>query len=157
MVDQNISMEYDKEIDYNNNDYNEENLYPEEDFDAGSLTVQREMSYTILKVDDLDKSRNKIIQDIMEFTSLNREDAIIVLIYFKWNTEKIRYSWYDDPELPIKCGLDLSAQAKEKLEKIDKKRVKTKSNESTNKCRICDDQILSKTDFSLKCGHQILR
>ena len=132
------------EIDnYYEDEYNEytENI-SEHEIDKNTITF--------LKPDEILEERDKIIKDAMEHLCLERDDAILALIYFKWNMDNLLTFWYDDVEsYKEKCGINVS---KESLKKLKEMNVETHS----NYCLICEDEKdeNNKDNFIiLKCGH----
>jgi ariadne-1 len=105
---------------------------------------------TFLKPDEIIKEREKVIKDAMENLCLERDDAILALIYFKWNMDNLLTFWYDDVEgYKEKCGIILS---KSSLKLLKEMNIET----NTNYCLICFEEKNdeNKNDFiSLKCGH----
>jgi ariadne-1 len=132
-------MEYNDNY-YYDNDYTNE--YEESDaLNTPDLSLQKTNSYMILKEDQLLKEREKIIKEAMEFISLDRDEAILVLIFFNWSMDNIHDKWFDDVEKnSIKCGIKL-------IDNIDNKKL-SKSKD----CLICF-QPYDTTFKSLKCNH----
>jgi ariadne-1 len=105
----------------------------------------------ILRSSDIDKLRSRIVEDFVEFSSLPKDEAAIVLIHYKWNIDKLKGIWYDNlEENLIKCGLEMSEETK----KFNFSETNLKSTEKSSLCRICEINILDSTAFSLKCGHK---
>ena len=112
--------------------------------------LHRDNSYMMLKSSDIEKLRTMIIEEAVEYTSLSREEATVVLIQYNWNIEKLRYLWYENlEENKIKCGIELTNKARIESETIKKKRNKLVN----NLCRICEVSQLDNYSYSLKCGH----
>ena len=126
---------------YDNREYMNED---EDSFPIHSL--ERQTSYAIVKSTDLEKLRNNIIGECIDFTCLSQEEATIVLIQYQWNMERIRDQWYEDvDENRKKCGLDLNKNA---LDELKIKKVKPNNKE----CYICFTPI-DNTFFALNCNH----
>lgn len=141
MEEENIDYNYDMYSDYGYDDTYSDYHNP----------LQRENSYMILKSYDIEKLRNKIIEEAIEFTSLSREEATIVLIHYQWNIEKFRHMWYDNLEENRKnCGIELTTQSRIESESLNKKR----NNLENNICRICEISDIDHSAYSLKCGHK---
>ncbi len=105
--------------------------------------LQRQTSYQMFKTQDLLKAREEKINDAMKDLFLTRDEAIIVLIGFRWDLEKYKDVWYDNvDQYRIKFKIDLDPKVKESLDKEIKKDI----------CRICGDPY-HPSFFSLKCGH----
>ena len=132
--------------------YNENNNSEEYDYEENS-DIENESNkniITYLKPDELIKERDKVIKDAMENLCLERDNAILALIYFNWNMDKLLTFWYNDVDgYKEKCGITLS---KNSLKILNEKNIET----NTNYCLICFDEKNdeNKDNFiSLKCGH----
>ena len=130
-----------------------ENVSDEEYYYDDNIEIENDLNkniITFLKPDEIIKEREKVIKDAMENLCLERDDAILALIYFKWNMEKLLEFWYDDVEgYKEKCGIILS---KTSLKLLNEMNIET----NTNYCLICYEEKNdeNKNDFiSLKCGH----
>ena len=74
---------------------------------------------TYLKPDEIIKERDKVINGI-ENLYLEKDNAILALIYFKWNMEKLLTFWYDDVEgYKEKYGIILSKTSLKLLNEMD--------------------------------------
>ena len=126
--------EYEEDYDYENYDDN----------DLGNQILTGEES-NFLEENEISKEREKVIKEAMEKLFLERDDAILAMIYLQWNTNNLD-NWYENAdENRINAGIDLSEKTKIKL-----KEQGVESN--GNNCLICFEE---KNDecFSLKCGH----
>ena len=92
--------------------------------------------------------REKIISEAEEKLFLKRDDAILAMIYYEWNIDKLD-NWYDNIEQNrINSGIELSKETKELLKK--------EINESNEEhCLVCgeinnNNNIL----YCLNCGHK---
>ena len=109
----------------------------------------------IIRINFLDKfieeskiiaEREALIKEAKEKLFLKREDAILVMIYYKWNLDKLD-NWYDNPEEnKVKAGIELSKKTKQKLDK------KIPSN--SKYCLICQEEEKNNNFRSLNCKHQ---
>ena len=125
-----------------------ENLYYDEDeIDThDNFNHNSKNDVLILSPQDLEEAREKLIKEVMENLCLNRDESILVLIYYNWNMDKILTNWYDDVEKnKIKCGIQLSEETEKKLkdEGIEK---------NAENCQICFADKDS-TFKSLNCEH----
>ena len=78
-------------------DYNEQELNNDADNekkDEKQLTAD----YEIIKNSEIIKKRDKIIEQFIECSCLNYDEAELVLIYFNWNYDKLIDEWYDNTE-----------------------------------------------------------
>ena len=90
--------------------------------------------------------REALIKEAKEKLFLKREDAILVMIYYKWNLDKLD-NWYNNPEEnKVKAGIELSKKTKQKLDK------KIPSN--SKYCLICKEEEKNNNFRSLNCKHQ---
>ena len=115
-------------------DYNQEEEYNQIEENTGE--------YEFLKKDGFEKKRNEQIEEFVEYSSLSKEEAEVVLISYQWNFEKLSSVWYENLESnKIKCGIERS---KESLKK-DKYPY-------DGNCPICYGE-LENDNIGLKCGH----
>jgi len=133
-------------------------LYEEEDYeinyepDESDLLPQE--SFSIVKLDDLNNLREKIIKEFIEKTYMERDDSIIALINYKWNLDKINDDWYNDVEgNRKKFGIDVDENNSKELEKENIEK-------NSNYCLICFSEFEKDPKnpnnflkFSLKCNH----
>jgi ariadne-1 len=131
---------------YDEIEYGDEIYCYEEDISTTSNNLGRQSSYAIVKSDDLEKTRDTIIRECMDFTCLNKDDSIIVLTNYQWNIERIRDQWFDDVEMNRKkCGLDLLSSVEAELKK---KKILPNNKE----CLVCYEPKDNTFD-SLSCLH----
>lgn len=129
----------DYDLEDNNYDYNE---IDDDDLHNQIYTNDNNFLYE----EEIIKEREKTIKEAMEKLFLNRNDAILAMIYFEWNIDKLD-SWYENvDENKIKAGIQLSKEAKAKLKK-------EKVEVNGENCLICFEDKNDKF-FSLNCGHQ---
>ena len=78
-------------------------------FSIKSRGSSQNLSFQVIKTTDLQKFRECKIEEASEFTSLSKDESIIVLVNYQWNMEKLRDNWYENvDENKIKCGISLS-------------------------------------------------
>ncbi len=108
------------------------------------------LSYNIVHLNELISVRNKLIAEFIDQTCVERDEAIMALIDYKWNLDKITDDWYNDVDKNRKkIGIDSDENSVKQL---------AKENVIINSdfCLICYSpvKIKSKIDcFALKCGH----
>jgi len=154
------------EIDYYNDDENENhnetpniNFNNDLNYQVSSdlyydtndiLESTNPISYNIVHLNELSSVRNNLIEEYIDQTCVERDEAITALIHYKWNLDKINDDWYNDVEGNRKnFGID---QDQNSLKELAKERVKINS----NYCLICYSSVdnKNKTDCSaLKCNH----
>ena len=130
--------------DYNGDEDNEEN--------ENKINIYTEFEESrFLEEKEIIKEREKMISEVKEKLYLERDDAILVMIYFQWNIDKSD-NWYEDIEQNrINAGIDLSKELIEqfKIEKIES---------NGNACLICSEKKNKKNNLlSLNCGHQFCK
>ena len=128
---------------YGYEDYVEDYDYNEDDLNEPIISG---VSSDFLYEDEIIREREKVIKEAMEKLFLERDDAILAMIYLGWNIDKLD-EWYNNAdENKIKAGIELSNATKKKL-----KENHVESN--GDNCLVCfedkNDQF-----FSLNCGHQ---
>ena len=134
---QSNEIEENYEDDYNYDNYDENEL--------NNNIISDEIN-TFLEENEIIKERENAINEAMEKLFLERDEAILALIYLEWNLDKLEF-WYENPdENKIKAGIELSEKTKKKLKESG---VESNGNE----CLICCEEKNDKF-FSLKCGHQ---
>jgi hypothetical protein len=79
------------------------------DYDEEDLNVQvTDEENIFMEESDIISEREKIIKEAMEKLFLERNEAILVMIYYEWNLDKLD-NWYEDVDQNrIKAGLELS-------------------------------------------------
>ena len=128
-----FSQSFQESYDYDNNESN--------------LNDQKiDENINFLEETEISKEREKIISEAKDKLFLERDEAILAMIYFEWNLDKLD-NWYDDPDQnKINAGIELSEKLKKKLKK--------EGIESFGEtCLTCYEE---KNDdfFNLSCGHQ---
>src|SRR5690349_1284758 len=106
-------MSLDPDIEYTiEDDY----LFVANDDDFGVTNLAKTNSYIIMEENNCDIIRNGLIRRIEEYTYLERDQAILVLLHFDWNVDRIKEKWYDNSEKYLEmCGVTPSAESKQLL------------------------------------------
>ncbi len=109
------------------------------------LTVNTaQESNNFINESDLIKEREAMIEVAKEKLFLERNPAILAMIYYKWNEDKLD-NWYEDIEQnKVNAGIELSNKLKLKF-----KVQNIPSN--GEECLICSE---NENLFSLNCGHK---
>ena len=126
------------------NDYQEEIDYEIGDEDLGNQITDENTVF--IQEEDILKEREKMIHEAEEKLFLERPEAILAMIYFEWNLDKLDV-WYEDVDNNrIKAGMDLSPKTKAlfKQEGVP---------ENGDCCLTCYEEK-NDTFYSLNCGHQ---
>ena len=93
-------------------DMNNEEYYVDEENDLGGKIVSNGIEF--LDESEIIKERENVIQEAIEKLFLDRDNAILAMIYLEWKLNKIE-SWYDDlNNNKVKAGIELSEETKEK-------------------------------------------
>jgi len=131
------------ENNYENEIYNDE-YYTYEENDLGNKIVTAE-EIDFLEEAEIIKERENAIKEAMEKLFLERDDAILAMIFLEWKTNNLD-SWYDSEDNKYKAGIELSEETKAKL---DKEGIESNG----DNCLVCFEEK-NDTFFSLNCGHQ---
>lgn len=114
-------------------------------FGRDTYSIIRPESY-FLKENQIKEERERIISEAMEKLFLGRDDAILAMIYYDWDTDKLD-TWYDNKEQnKINSGIVVSEELKAKFQKGN-----IKSNGDI--CLICEESYKNNLDC-LSCEHQ---
>lgn len=134
-------------VDYGYSGQNQDNQMEREET---HISLTKAKSYNIIKGEDyIQQLRDKLIKDATEYLSLPRDDVVLILMYCKWNMDKITGNeWFEKQELnTANAGL---TQSKDSIAKLKKMNIKPKNND----CYIC---YIPKSDtedyFALSCNH----
>lgn len=140
-----LEIDEERQLDDFDYDYNLDENNEEEEENKINYT---EFEGTIfLNESEIIKEREKMISEAKEILFLERDDTILVMIYYQWNYEKLD-NWYENAEQNrINAGIELSKELTEQF-----KNEKVESN--GNICLICEEENNNNNLFSLNCGHQ---
>ena len=157
-------MNYDdNDYDYNEyyNDYYNENQSIDNNEQTQDLEHKSSIQNLILSksafsyrsIDDKEilLFRQEIIKEVKTFLEMPDCDVILALIYFKWNSNWLTNTWFDDPtKFSEEAGIRLSAKNASKL----KNQGVIPNNQE---CLVCftekNDLENPENYFSLSCGH----
>jgi ariadne-1 len=142
-------MSLQPDIEYNiEEDYGDELNQRDENDDFGDINLAKTNSYIILEEKNFDIIRNNLINKVEEYTYLTRDQAILVLLHFDWNVERVKEKWYDNTEKYLQmCGIAQSDEAKKLL-------LKDKVKSGNTSCLVCMDDKTTCSEFiALECGH----
>ena len=131
----------------NSQSFNDETDEYEYEFEETDLNKQvTDENTNFIPEEDILKERENMIQEAIEKLFLERDQAILAMIYFEWNIDNLD-NWYEDIDNnKAKAGIELSPQT---IEKFKKEGVESNG----NICLTCFDEK-NDTFFSLVCGHQ---
>ncbi len=126
------------------NDYQEEIDYEIGDEDLGNQITDENTVF--IQEEDILKEREKMIHEAEEKLFLERPEAILAMIYFEWNLDRLDV-WYEDVDNNrIKAGMDLSPKTKALFKQQGVP-------ENGDSCLTCYEEK-NDTFYSLNCGHQ---
>ena len=138
-------MDYDKDINYEE-EYEDKIM----DIEQNEQNNNKTLDYEIIEQENIMKKRESLIEEFMECSCLNYDEAELVLNHFKWNYDKLVEVWYDNME-EIKIDSHIE-QSPESIVNINEYFENNFLYENT--CIICGD-IKNNEDFIyLKYEHK---
>ena len=106
--------------------------------------------YEFLMQDEIEKEREKKIDEFILFSSLPKSQAELILINFNWNIDILMNDWFDKMQkIKETCGLSQTKESQKKIKEFFKK-----NKISSNCCLICYMEINQNDGISLDCKHQ---
>jgi ariadne-1 len=140
---------YDNYDEYNNYGEYEEYNVEESQNEEANIGLTKSTSYSIIKDEEIEALRDKLIKSVEDYCSLSRDDAILVCLFFKWNVEKIQEKWYDNSDMYM--VLSGVAQSRDSLKELEKSKVKPNNKE----CSVCcmEEGDCEGGFISMKCKH----
>ncbi|KAM4064602.1 IBR domain, a half RING-finger domain-containing protein [Hirsutella rhossiliensis] len=132
--------------DFDDEDFEE----PDPDFGLSSKDLERTrrqahvIPFKVFQPADIQRQQDDMINEVNMILDMRKEDAAILLRYFRWNKERLLEDYMDRPDQVLEAaGLSNNSSALPKLEAIP-----------GFMCDICceDDQGLQ--SFAMKCGHR---
>jgi ariadne-1 len=119
-----------------------------ENDDYGIINLAKTNSYVVMEENNFELIRNGLIKKIEEYAYLTRDQAILVLLHFDWNVERVKEKWYDNTEKYLElCGITQSNESKQTL-------LKNKVKPNNTNCLVCgDDKTMCAEFLALECGH----
>jgi ariadne-1 len=138
-----MSLEDDGYIDYEEDYYDQSQPI---ELDSNGILGK----YEFLMKDEIEKEKDKKIEEFEEYSSLPKPKAELVLMMYNWNIEILNNDWFDKMD-KIKqiSGLTQTKESNKKLTAYFKKNKIPKGN-----CLICDTEIDPGDEISLECQHQ---
>jgi ariadne-1 len=102
------------------------------------------ISFKVFEPSDIEKQQAEMVNEVNMILDIPREDAAILLRYFRWNKEKLIEDYMDKPRQALEAaGLGPSTGAGPKIETIP-----------DFMCDICCDDEPGLQSFAMKCGHR---
>ena len=109
-----------------------------------------EGNYEFLTMDEMEKEREKKIEEFIQYSNLSKSKAELVLMNNNWNIDILMNDWYDKQEKIMEIsGIAQTKLSKEQLEKYFKTH-KIKN----NFCLVCEMEIEPGDNICLECNHQ---
>ena len=120
MTDRPLKKNISKNNNINSQNFNEETEEYEYEYEEADLNNNNNLTtdenITFIQEEDILKEREKMIEEAIEKLFLERDQAILAMIYYEWNLDNLD-NWYEDVDInKAKAGIDLS-QEKKKIKK----------------------------------------
>ena len=121
MTDKPLKKNISKNNNINSQNFNEETEEYEYEYEEADLNNNNNLTtdenITFIQEEDILKEREKMIEEAIEKLFLERDQAILAMIYYEWNLDNLD-NWYEDVDInKAKAGIDLSQETKELLQK----------------------------------------
>lgn len=102
------------------------------------------VSYKVFEPTDIQRQQDDMINEVNMILDMRKEDAAILLRYFRWNKERLLEDYMDRPEKVLEAaGLSNNSTSLPKLEAIP-----------GFVCDICCEDEDGLESFGMKCGHR---
>lgn len=131
-------------------DFDDDYDQPDPDFDLTSKDLEKTkkqahiVPFNVYDPADIQKQQDGMINEVNMILDMTKEDAAIMLRYFKWNKERLLEDYMDRPEQVLEAaGLNTTTAKPPKLETIP-----------GFMCDICCEEDDELESFALKCGHR---
>ena len=106
--------------------------------------------YEFLTIDEMDKERQKKIEEFIQYSNLPQSQAELVLMNNNWNIDVLMNDWYDKMQkIKENSGIAQTKTSQEKLDKYFKKHKVRK-----NFCLVCETEIEPGDCVCLECNHE---
>ena len=133
-------------IDFDDDDFEE----PDPDFelsakdDGGKSLNAHITKFKIFEPSDIQKQQDDMINEVNMILDLNKDDAAILLRYFRWNKERLMEDYMDRRDKVLDAaGLSAQMAIQPQLEVI-----------KGFVCDICCEDEEGLQSFAMKCGHR---
>ncbi|KAM0262499.1 hypothetical protein ACHAQJ_001753 [Trichoderma viride] len=132
--------------DFDEDDFDE----PDPDFGLSAKdldkkkTAAHSVSFKVLEPTDIRRQQDDMMNDVNLILDLTKEDAAIMLRYFRWNKERLLEDYMDRPEKVLEAaGLSSNSASQPKLQAVP-----------GFVCDICCEDEDGLQTFAMKCGHR---
>lgn len=106
--------------------------------------VSYDLTYKVYEPQDIQKQQDELIDEVNMILELSKEDAAILLRYFRWNKERLIDDYMDKPRKVLEAaGLGSCSNAAPHLEA-----------RPGFMCEICCEDDNNLQTFAMKCGHR---
>ena len=138
-----------QEDDYN--DYDVDEAYYDDQSEPIELDNDNRIigKYEFLLRDEIEKEREKKIDEFKEYSSLNKQQAELILINYNWNIDILMNDWFDKTQkIKENSGLCQTKASEKKIKEFFKK-----NKIPQNTCPVCYTEIDPGDEISLGCNH----
>lgn len=94
--------------------------------------------FEIISLGEIEDKLKIVVQSCVDLFKISSDDAILILIHYKWNSEKLEIDWFTDQ---AKIRHESGVPAKRTLRAV------------AAECPVCFEKLAGKTPECLKCGH----
>lgn len=107
-------------------------------------------NYEFLMKDEIERERNKKIEEFKEYSSLPSSQVELILINYNWNIEILMNDWFDKiQKIKENSGISQTKESKKKINEFFKKnKIDPKF------CLICYTEIDEGDEVYLECNHK---
>lgn len=60
--------------------------------------IVREDSLVVFSQDEIQNKMDKDLKQVQELCGMEKDEAILIMRYYKWNTDKLNEEWFDKQE-----------------------------------------------------------
>ena len=107
-------------------------------------------NYEFLMKDEIERERNKKIEEFKEYSSLPSPQVELILIYYNWNIEILMNDWFDKIQsIKENSGISQTKESKKKINEFFKK-----NKIGPKFCLICYTEIDEGDEVYLECNHK---
>ncbi|EMR69764.1 hypothetical protein MGN70_009210 [Eutypa lata] len=131
-------------------DFDDFDVDPDDDPDIPSQSSEKkrsiayDISFKVFRPQDIQHQQDEMIDEVNMILEMRKEDAAILLRYFRWNKERLIEDYMDNaPKVLEAAGLGSSTSSPPRLESIQ-----------GFMCDICCEDEDDLQTFAMKCGHR---
>ncbi|CAH8330975.1 unnamed protein product [Eruca vesicaria subsp. sativa] len=117
--------------------------FTDQDIDNASTSKRSQISYLVLKEEDISKHQKINIEQVSTVLSISQVEAIVLLLHYQWNVSKVEDEWFTDEE-----------KVRELVGILNKIVAANLSDRRVNiECGICFESYPHKEVATVSCGH----